>query len=303
MILSAHSSNGGPHIARPEPLTTRRMLKLLRKRLKEVARARLVRSDGNVRKVHKLRVGTRKAIAALAVCEPLLFKADARKIKQSLKAKRKALGQVRDWDVLISHVLCTPRDEKAELRCDLLFYLASERKEAWRHARKVWTKASKNGAVDDTLKHAKRSGGGETAHDLLRRALREPVQKIRKGIPAGNPGETLDMKALHQFRIACKSLRYLLEFRSEITGSAAKPSASFSSLELLSEMQQRLGDLHDLSTRPKRLRSGRTATSKKVQKWLHAAAERAEQRLPAELKRYLDWHGAVDIAGALAAME
>ena len=129
MILSAHSSNGGPYIARPEPLTTRKMLKLLRKRLEEVAQGKLSKNDSSVRKIHKLRVGTRKAIAALAVCEPLLVKADARRIKKSLKAKRKALGQVRDWDVLISHVLCTPRDEKAELRCDLLFYLANG---AWR---------------------------------------------------------------------------------------------------------------------------------------------------------------------------
>ena len=130
MIMSAHVSNGGPYIARPEPLTTRKMLKLLRKRLEEVAQCKLSKNDSSVRRIHKLRVGTRKAIAALAVCETLLVKADARRIKKSLKAKRKALGQVRDWDVLISHVLCTPRDEKAELRCDLLFHFANERQKA-----------------------------------------------------------------------------------------------------------------------------------------------------------------------------
>lgn len=303
MILSAHSSNGGPYIARPEPLTTRKMLKLLRKRLEAIAQGKIAKSDGSVRRVHKLRVGTRKAIAALAVCEPLLVKADARRIKKLLEAKRKALGQVREWDVLISHVLCTPRDEKAELRCDLLFHLANERKEAWRDARKVWAKSSDNDQFDETLKHAKRNCGLVTAHDLLRRALREPLQQIRKGMPAGITSSTLDMKALHQFRIACKSLRYLLEFRGEITGPAAKSSASLSSLELLNEMQQRLGDLHDLSTRPKRLRSGNTATSKKVEEWLQTAAEQAEQRLPAELDRYLNWQTAADIEGALASLE
>ena len=111
------------------------------------------------------------------------------------------------------------------------------------------------------------------------------------------------MKALHQFRIACKSLRYLLEFRNEITGLAAQSLGSMSSLALLSETQQRLGDLHDLSTRPKRLRSGNTATSKKVEEWLQTAAERAEQRLPAELDRYLKWQAAADIEGALASLE
>ena len=115
--------------------------------------------------------------------------------------------------------------------------------------------------------------------------------------------EALDMKAVHQFRIACKSLRYLLEFRSDITGPAAQSSASLSSLELLSEMQQRLGDLHDLSARPKRLRASRAATSKEVEKWLQTAAEQAEQRLPVELDRYLKWQSLADIEGALASLE
>lgn len=304
MILSAYTSNGGPHIARPEPLSTRRMLKLLRKRLDLVSIGKLPKKKGGVRKVHRLRVATRKAIAALAVCRPLLSKSDSRDIEKALDAQRKALGEVRDWDVLISRVLCAPADEKADLRCDLLLYLAGERDRAWRGARKDWSKATADvdWSVAKKAKPGKRAGAGVTAHELFRRALGEPLATIRHGIPHSS-GDPLDMEALHEFRIACKSLRYLLEYRDDVTVSPSTSQASSSALELLTEAQQRLGDLHDWSRRPELLRSGRRADSKGVRKWLQTTAEQGDRRLAEEVQRYHTWQSGVDFEGAFRGLD
>lgn len=296
MILSAHASNGGPRVARPEPLSTRRMLKLLRKRLEKVTTRELTKKQSSVKQIHQLRVATRKALAALSVCKPLLPKSTTKRIEKSLKAKRKALGTIRDWDVLMTRVLGTPADDKADLRCDLLLYLAEERKRAWRSARKAWGKSN---SLDNRASRfsTKRSAGDKTAHQLFRDAFREPLTNIRAGVSPA-VAEPMKMETLHELRIACKSLRYLLEYREEVTGAVSQSRDSSSALALLTEAQKRLGELHDLSVRPALLRSGRLAERKAVRNWLENAVNRAEGRLAEEIKRYLAWQNEVDFENA-----
>jgi CHAD domain-containing protein len=294
VILSAHASNGGPTVARPEPLSTRRMLKVLGKRLEKASVIKLTKKYEGVRKVHRLRVATRKAMAALAVCKPLLGKSVAKRIEKILKLQRKSLGKVRDWDVLISRVLCVPADDKAETRCDLLLYLSEERTDAWKAAKTSWKRAMRGGTDCLDLKRA--SGhGDQTAHELMREAIGATRLTIEKQISGGREEIPSDIRSLHQLRIACKQLRYLYEFFDEVT-HAHHPAQA---LNLLSEMQSRLGDLHDLSQRGELLRSGRRPCSKQVQKWVDEAATQAEARLPEELARYLSWQEKADFAGFL----
>lgn len=296
MILSVTASNGAAQDADPEPITKRRMLKLLYRRLKEVSQKRLLNSDQAVREVHRLRVATRKALAALKVCAPLLTKRAAKSIRKSLKAKRKALGQVRDWDVLISRVLCIPADEKAEARCDLLYYLASERHREWRAARKAWAKGDRCCSIST---RRKRSGGNENAQALCDRAIRDPLATVQCGVPTGDEMSAPDMESLHQFRIACKSLRYLLEFQKELSGSAAENGEA---LAILAEVQQRLGDLHDLSRRAVLLTSGKRATSKSVRKWRKETVHNAAERFGQEWRRTSQWLRSIDFSQAFAGL-
>ena len=299
MILSAHTSNGGPIIARPEPLSTRRMLKLLRKRLDKVAMGNLSSKKSSVRKVHRLRVATRKALASLIVCKRLISKPVVRKLEKTLKSQRKSLGAVRDWDVLIARVLCTPADEKADLRTDLLFYLACERERAWREACREWVNAGKVETNQSRLRKSNRASNAETAHDLFRRAVREPLATIREATTATHDRGPLDMKSLHKFRIACKELRYLLEYRQEVTSEAGTLHKLSPAMDILTEAQQRLGDLHDWSRRPELLRAAHRAASKGVRKWVETAIAKAEARLPGEIERYLAWQEGANFTGAL----
>ncbi len=299
MILSAHTSNGGPIIARPEPLSTRRMLKLLRRRLDKVAIGKLSQKKCGVREVHRLRVATRRARAALFVCKPLLSKSVVRELQKTLKLQRKALGAVRDWDVLIAHVLCTPADEKADLRTDLLFYLARERKRVWRDACRAWEKAGTVKSNESKFRKSNRTLGAETAHDLFRRAVREPLATIREAATTTHDRGAVDMKSLHTFRIACKELRYLLEYRQEVTGEADTLHKLSPAMDILTEAQQRLGDLHDWSRRPELLRAAHRAANQGVRNWVETAIAKAETRLPGEIERYLAWQEEANFTGAL----
>lgn len=298
MILSVHSTNGDVPPIRPIVISAKQMLRLLRKRLRKVDVSRLTKKVSSVRGVHHLRVATRKAYAALTVCKPLIPKSLVRKLERVLKSQRKALGAVRDWDVLIARVLGTPADEKSDLRTDLLLFLACERERAWRKACRDWEESGSVRSLGNTKRLAKacRISGEE----LFRVAVHRPLSAINEGVSGLQRGEALDITALHQFRIACKELRYLLEYQKEVAGDGFEQLVSASSLELLSEAQQRLGDLHDCSRRPELLRSAHRPANKGVHKWVRNAISKAESRLPGEIERYLRWQRQADFAGMLS---
>jgi triphosphatase len=308
LILSAHTSNGGPTVARPEPLSTRGMLKLLRKRLSDVDQRGLGKKREGVRDVHRLRVATRKARAALTVCGPLLRKPTAAAIEESLKGQRKALGHVRDWDVLISRVLCTPADEKADFRCDLLYSLARERRRAWSKARREWSDALQACDLEAAIKEIRANkpkrtnnsaGALDSAHNLFRRALQEPLETIRASLAGSRQDTESEMDSLHELRIAFKELRYLLEFRDEVT-EAENPE---SMLAVLAEAQQRLGDLHDLSRRPELLKSAKRSKIKGVREWTCSTIEAAKARLPEEIARFRQWQEGANLSEELAELD
>jgi CHAD domain-containing protein len=290
MILSAHTSNGGPTVVRPEPLSTRGMLKLLRKRLRNVQNRGLKKNRDGVRDVHRLRVATRRARAALTVCSPLIPKSTSKQIEESLKSQRKALGQLRDWDVLISCVLCTPADENAESRCDLLYFLASQRRSAWKTALKIWSDSEHSALLDDAISEIRaskpRRAKNQSARELFHSAVGAPLETIRAVVRCAEAqAASPDIDSLHDLRIALKELRYLLEFRDEVTQSQS-PAPQ---LAVLIEAQQRLGDLHDLSRRADLLTSATRPKNKSVRQWITSTAESAESRLKVETARYLAW--------------
>ena len=51
--------------------------------------------------VHQLRVGTRRAAAALRIFRRLLAQAPRRKTRKNLRTLRRSAGEARDWDVFL----------------------------------------------------------------------------------------------------------------------------------------------------------------------------------------------------------
>src|SRR5579871_2388326 len=71
-------------------------------------------ADGDPENVHQLRVGTRRADAALRIFADCLSKKVYRKARQRLKRIRRAAGAARDWDVFLSDLL--EREQKADAK-------------------------------------------------------------------------------------------------------------------------------------------------------------------------------------------
>src|SRR5437016_5278776 len=60
------------------------------------------RPDGDPEDVHQLRVGTRRAVAALNIFEACLPGKVYRKGRRRLRRLRRAAGAARDWDVFLA---------------------------------------------------------------------------------------------------------------------------------------------------------------------------------------------------------
>ena len=71
-------------------------------------------ADDDVEYVHQLRVGTRRADAALRIFAGCLPGKTYRKARKHLKRLRRAAGAVRDWDVFLADLL--GREKKADTR-------------------------------------------------------------------------------------------------------------------------------------------------------------------------------------------
>src|SRR4051794_10807466 len=59
----------------------------------------LFRAEDNLEHVHQLRVGTRRAGAAIRIFQSCLSAKTHKAIRKTLRKIRRAAGQARDWDV------------------------------------------------------------------------------------------------------------------------------------------------------------------------------------------------------------
>src|SRR5579871_1164918 len=71
-------------------------------------------SDKDIEYVHQLRVGTRRADAALRIFADCLPKKSYRKARRRLKRIRRAAGAARDWDVFLAELL--EREQRADAK-------------------------------------------------------------------------------------------------------------------------------------------------------------------------------------------
>src|SRR5262245_10016158 len=71
--------------------------------------------------VHQLRVGTRRARAALDIFAPCLSSAVHKAAKKRLRVLRRAAGEARDWDVFLGQLSEWQQRQPARLRPGLDF--------------------------------------------------------------------------------------------------------------------------------------------------------------------------------------
>jgi CHAD domain-containing protein len=181
----------------------------------------LARADEDVEHVHQLRVGTRRAGAALRIFAAFLAPSLHRKTRRTLRAIRRAAGAARDWDVFLD--MLNTRSQRADAKglpgLDVLL--------GFGHGQRVFAQQHLRDATEGRAeKLARRIAQiGEVADDAV------PAQTLRElAVPMltqlvgefeeAARGDLRPYEALHQVRILGKQLRYAMELFESCFASA-----------------------------------------------------------------------------------
>ena len=231
MALDRHRGADGRAFA---IVQARRRLRELKRQLQRTAQAPTAEA------VHRTRVAIRRFTRAIAASQPFLRTKDVRKSRQRLKEIMAAAGMVRDCDVALRFLarLREPRATGLQAR------LKDRRDESASALSAALTGFSNR---QTSLKWVPASAGDPAAlHPPLQEFARRSIGRIwkeflTKGDRARNKEATA--RNLHRFRIACKKLRYTLEFFRPLYGPAFTEGVAG-----IKRVSALLGDINDCVT-------------------------------------------------------
>jgi CHAD domain-containing protein len=203
--------------------------------------------------VHQLRVGTRRATAALRVFADCLPPKHLKAARRSLKKIRQAAGDARDWDVFI---LGLPETKPLKVAAGkpaldfLIGYAVGEREAAQVGLRDaVKSNESRFEEESEHLPEAvhdpKTSEAPTTFGDLAASQLSQLMSDLNTAIEA-NPNTPSE---LHQLRILGKHVRYALEIFVDCFPAVFKESV----YESVEQVQELLGSIQDATVGLERL--------------------------------------------------
>jgi CHAD domain-containing protein len=204
--------------------------------------------------VHQLRVGTRRARAALdifACCLPSKIHKRARK---HLRAIRQVAGEARDWDVFLAGLIRWSREHGSKARPGLdglIGYVVAKREGAQlqlEEAGKVYPFALERFLAETVAAiHKPDDACLRALADLALPCLSGRLAEL--GTAAG--GELEDHEHLHQIRILGKRLRYAME----VFADCFVPAFRTEIYPEVEAMQEILGNANDSYVACKRLES------------------------------------------------
>lgn len=193
----------------------------------------------DVEHVHQLRVGCRRAEAALQAFRPLISDG-SKSLKKWLRQIRRAAGPARDLDVLLDRM---KKGGDELMRQDLVERLQRRRSEVQPRLLEVEALAAKgklSRSVErclDSLRASKKPIKTIAFTDFANAALRKAGKPLRKLVKV----EQFSLAELHQLRLAGKRLRYSIELFH-----GAFPHELRSEIyPLVEKLQNRLGRLND----------------------------------------------------------
>ena len=264
-------------------------------------------SEKDPEHVHQLRVGTRRARAALDIFDCCLPSKVYRAAKKQLRDVRRAAGEARDWDVFLAGVASREHRQNPRHRAglDLLMGFAlAQRGSAQEHL--AGAAGDDPFAFDrflaDTLAAVEAPADAElhTLIDLARPQLADLLRKLE----AAASQDLDDYDHLHQVRIAGKRLRYAMEVFADCFPSRFREEF----YPAVEEMQEILGDANDSHVATGRLEALRdTIRARLPGEWprLQAGLEGLlryhRARLPRERERFRAWWQRWQASGSTAA--
>jgi CHAD domain-containing protein len=254
----------------------------------------------DVEYVHQLRVGTRRATAALRVFEDAFPRKLLKATKRTLRRIRQAAGDARDWDVFIR----TLPDDKAFASASasakpaldfLLGYAFGERAaaqtrlaEAAEEAGPLFTEQS--GSLP-TRAHAPQVEDGKPPANFGELAVRQ-LSELFRSFTADVEANPTEPETLHKLRIAGKRLRYAIE----IFATCFPPEMKDVVYPEVEKVQELLGEVQDAAVGTKRLEGIRDNVQNvmpkeltRLRKGFDALAKSLRAKIPAGKKAFTPW--------------
>jgi len=199
--------------------------------------------------LHQYRVQLRKTRALLKLCQGVYSEDAAAAVSQRFESLMKPTGALRDLDVLLLQepALKSGMPEDQLVGYDRLFrYIKRQRQREWRKlSRHLQSKAyrQKAAALQKVVDHPDKLESGELAEmpsvDYARLILQKRLNKVlRKSGQAVQSARTED---LHQLRLHCKKMRYLMESFLPLFPKKKMKAA----ITRLKGLQNALGELND----------------------------------------------------------
>src|SRR3954466_7899477 len=200
-------------------------------------------SEHDIEHVHRLRVATRRAAAALKLYRDWLPQKSARWFKKRLRQIRRAAGEARDLDVLIQKLKREPGPQSEAIVRFLATKRASvqpdiiELADNMRRDDKFVRKAAR---LFDKLADSNGDDESGTADNLCDWAPAR-LGSFRTALVELLPDSSADVEALHRFRISVKALRYAIELLAPAFG----PELRTEIYPDVEKLQERLGEITD----------------------------------------------------------
>lgn len=252
-------------------------------------------ADDDPEYVHQLRVGTRRADAALRIFHSLLPGKVFKSARGRLRLLRRAAGAARDWDVFLDE-LSERRKQAAEKEIAGIEYLAG------------YGLGQRDAAQPELVARVEAASGpfAEKARELVD-AVRTPdeaaeavlsdlacpmLTKLHGELESTVSADLNDYHNLHQVRIAGKRLRYAMEVFSACFAEKFR-SVLYPRIEEMQELLGRANDSHvavlRLGPLRQRLRRRMPEEWKRLQPGIEGLFRYHQRRLPQERRKFLTW--------------
>ena len=189
--------------------------------------------------VRKLRVATRRAEAALRTFRDLLPRRATARVREHLRAVRKATNAARDDDVMLARL-------EALAAAEVLAVLRADRQAAQHQVRALCRRFAGDGAlarsVGELQRKARRTfdAGGLSVETFGAWARARLARSAERFFTGGSP-DLADIDRLHDLRLRTKKLRYEIEILSGVFPESLRAEI----YPILSELQDRLGEVND----------------------------------------------------------
>jgi CHAD domain-containing protein len=239
----------------PLPVAARKVLKVRLEVVGHCLHRALEKPEKDPEYVHQLRVGIRRAVAALDIFTPCLRKKTYRKTRKRLRKLRRAAGTIRDWDVFleswagrepppsVSHPEAGGRFRRGEPGMEFLIGYAVSQRQAAQVSLQEASQAIPSGfeKLASKVLAAIRKPADNQGADHLVGVARPLLADLVKQLEKTARSKPRSFEKLHGLRIIGKRLRYAME----VFAGCFPPAFQKKLYPMVEELQEFLGEAVD----------------------------------------------------------